>query len=198
MPAALEINLPSSRELPRKTWTTAEYARLYDTYLAEESGTTRYELLEGEIVTVIPQKRRHLVACMRVQALLMAVFGTAFIQSQGPIALDEKNLPEPDVAVLNAPVSDYVSNPTASDVRLLVEISDSTLRTDLTLKAALYARASIAEYWVLDVNARTLRVHTLPASTGYASIKTLGETDFVSPAAAPARRLSVADMLPPA
>ena len=199
MPAA-QIALPGSRALPRKTWTIAEYVRLHDAnYLAASptGETPRYELLEGEIIAVMPQKRKHLVACMRVQALLMAEFGIEFIQSQGPVALDEKNLPEPDVAVLLNPVSDYAREPKASDVRLLVEVSDTTLRTDLSLKAALYARAGVPEYWVLDVSGRQLRVHTQPTPTGYASVVTLSETQSVFAIAAPSSALLISSMLPP-
>lgn len=185
--------------MPRKTWTRDEYARLFDSgWLGSTaSSAARYELLEGEIVTVMPQKRRHLVACMRVQALLMGVFGTEFVQSQGPVALDDNNLPEPDVVVLHRPVSDYTGDPAARDVRLLVEVSDTTLRTDVSVKAALYARAGVVEYWVLDLNGRELRVYSQPTPNGYANLATFEETDTVSLAAAQSV-LRVSDMLLPA
>ena len=67
--------------------------------------------------------------------------------------------PKPDLIVLNREFETFDSNPQPQDIALLVEIADSTLNFDLTIKAALYARAGIAEYWVLDVVAKRLIVH---------------------------------------
>jgi Uma2 family endonuclease len=73
----------------------------------------------------------------------------------------------------------------------VVETADTTLRFDLTVKGALYARAGIPEYWVLDTNARRLIVHREPTPSGYSSAVAYGEAETVSPIAAPARALLV-------
>jgi Uma2 family endonuclease len=78
-----------------------------------------------------------------------------------------------------------LANPQPEDVQLLVEISDSTLNYDLSVKAALYARAGIVEYWVLDVNGRRLIVHREPEGDGYLSITVYVEDELVAPLVAP-------------
>lgn len=63
--------------------------------------------------------------------------------------------PEPDIIVLNRHSQEIRNeNPSPADLRLVVEVSSSTLGFDLTTKAQLYARAGIQDYWVLDVEGR--------------------------------------------
>lgn len=75
-----------------------------------------------------------------------------------------------------------------------MEISDTSLSFDLSVKAMLYARAGIPEYWVLDVNGRQLFVHRDPSPIGYGSVIAYGEAESVSPLAAPERSLLVIDI----
>jgi Uma2 family endonuclease len=70
-------------------------------------------------------------------------------------------------------------------------------------KAAAYARAGIADYWILNLADHVLEVHREPArpgparrNWGYAAIDTLGADASVTPLAAPAAAISVADLLP--
>ena len=106
----------------------------------------------------------------------------------------------PDILVLRASFRDFlVEQPTTGE--LVVEVSDTTLFFDTTTKAELYATAGIPEYWVIDVNARTLLVLRDPAPVGgnghaYRSSRTLTEADTVTPLAAPSAVLRVADLLP--
>jgi Uma2 family endonuclease len=69
---------------------------------------------------------------------------------------------------------------------------------DRTIKGAVYARAGIPEFWVVDVNGRTLTLFRQPAPADYTDIATLAESDVVSPLAAPNAAIPVADLLPPA
>ena len=129
----------------------------------------------------------------------MDVFGRGRIQSQGPIAANDYSEPEPDIAVLRGRVDDYMDDdPGPGEILLLVEVSNTSLRVDRTVKATLYARAGIPEYWVLDVNERTLETFRRPGPGGYADTLRLRETDTVFPLAAPEAAIPVADLLPPA
>jgi len=91
-------------------------------------------------------------------------FGEQFVIPEAPIDVapedNPTNEPEPDLVVLAKPSREFQdANPRFGDLRLVVEISDSTLGFDLTTKAELYVRAGIVEYWVVDVAARRLVVH---------------------------------------
>ena len=95
--------------------------------------------------------------------------------------------------MLKQDVSHFTANPKPEDLLLLVEIADTTLRFDVTVKAALYARAGVIEYWVLDVVGRRLLVHRDPRAGAYADITVYDEHERVSPLAAPHASFLVAD-----
>jgi Uma2 family endonuclease len=160
----------------------------------------KYELIEGSIIPKMPQKRPHINTVIAVQYALIPLFGERQVQSQGTIdILPEDNPtsePEPDVTVLKSPATDFsTNNPRPSDIHLVVEISDSTLRFDLGTKANLYARAEIVEYWVIDVNTRQLHVHRDPMGGTYQSVTVLGEQDNVILLAKPNDSIPVRELL---
>ena len=103
--------------------------------------------------------------------------------------------PEPDAVVLAVPFHELAARAAPDHIRLVVEVTASTLRFDLTTKAGLYARALIAEYWVLDINSRRIIVHRDPAQGKYSSIVAYGEEEFLSPLAAPSAQVRVGDLL---
>ena len=74
-------------------------------------------------------------------------------------------MPEPDIVLTNYTGDKAVPLET---VALIVEVSDTTLATDLGRKAKLYAQAGIPEYWVVDVEGCIVRQHRLPGESGYA------------------------------
>jgi len=77
------------------------------------------------------------------------------------------------------------------DVLLVVEVSDRTLEFDRTVKAGLYARAGLEEYWIVDVRGRRVLVHREAADGRWQSIVAYGEGESVSPLAAPEAELAV-------
>jgi len=181
--------------LPHKTWTRPEVDVLESTGLF---AGLRFELMDGELIAKIGKKRKH-VSCTRQTVIaLEAVFGADFVNQEAPIdvasADNLRNEPEPDVIVLRCASRQLEANPQPSDVLLVVEIADTTLRHDLGSKAALYARAGILEYWVLDVNARRLHVLREPSAGAYQLQLELEESDSVSPLAKPVP-ISVASLL---
>lgn len=88
------------------------------------------------------------------------------------------------------------SNPQPADLLLVVEIANTTLGFDLTTKARLYARAGIADYWVLDVPGRRLIVHRYPSGGEYRSVSSYDEEESVAPLAAPTAELLVGSVFP--
>lgn len=77
------------------------------------------------------------------------------------------------------------ANPQPGEIRLVVEISSTSLAFDLTRKADLYARAGIADYWVLDLAGRRLIVHRQPEGGRYTQVIAYSEHEAVAPLAAP-------------
>lgn len=182
----------------RKRWTRPECARLEAAGLLDEQ---HLELVEGELIDKMGKNRPHAIALAEMHAWLLRVFGERFVHQEAPIDVSPEdnptNEPEPDLIVLNRQYTNFRSvNPGPQDVLLVVEVSDTRLNFDLTIKAALYARAGIADYWVLDVNGRRLIVHRQPQSGKYTSILIYNEHETVAPLAAPHATFKAADAFP--
>ncbi len=90
-----------------------------------------------------------------------------------------------------------LTTPQASDIALVVEIADSSLTLDLTIKAQLYARSGVSDYWVLDVNGRRLMVHREPEAGRYKSVTAYSDQEEVEPLAAQGFVFPVASAFPP-
>jgi Uma2 family endonuclease len=193
VPASPIPNGPS-----RKRWTRVECASLDASGLLDQQ---HLELVEGELIDKMGKNRPHVNALAVMHAWLLRVFGERFVNQEAPIDVSPEdnpsNEPEPDLIVLNRDFLSFRSaNPGPRDLHLVVEVADSTLNFDLTTKAALYARAGIAEYWVLDVSGRRLIVHRLPQSGKYTAILVYNEQEEVAPLAAPHATFKAADAFP--
>jgi Uma2 family endonuclease len=146
------------------------------------------------------KKRPHVIVMALIQEWLTSVFGARYVTPEAPIDVAPEDIPtnepEPDLAVTTRPCEEYPRNPQPRDIRLLVEISDTTLAFDLRKKARLYARAGISEYWVVDIAGRRVFVHREPQGDKYETVTAYGETESVAPLAAPDRFLPVGDAFP--
>jgi Uma2 family endonuclease len=107
------------------------------------------------------------------------------------------------MVVVGSP-DDYTDHPTPADVRLVVEVSDTTLRLDRKVKAALYAEAGVPDYWIGNLRVRRLEVYRdpvplpdPPGGYGYRSVTFYSEEESITPIAAPHAVIRVADLLPP-
>jgi Uma2 family endonuclease len=141
------------------------------------------------------------VALNRMQIWLEAAFGQDRVNSEASMdvapADNPTNEPQPDLIVfVPAGAAIAFSMPQPAELALVVEISDTTLRFDLNVKANLYARAGITDYWVLDINGHRLIVHRDPTPAGYRSVVAYGESERVGPFRAPDRELVVAGIFP--
>lgn len=150
MGLTLTQNLPA---LARHGWTVEEFERLFEAgFFAPDA---KYELIEGEVWEKMTQKTSHAVAVTLAQYLLADVFGVAFVvRVQLPLVFGQSSKPEPDVAIVSGSPRDYLENHPTTAV-LIVEISDTTLIPDQQTKAALYARAGVGEYWIVNLPERT-------------------------------------------
>jgi Uma2 family endonuclease len=158
------------------------------------------ELVEGELISKMGKKRPHVDSFTLLHEWLVEVFRFRSVNVEAPIDVapedNPTNEPVPDLIVLRHDRSRFQPNPRAQDLLLVVEIADTSLNFDLTVKAALYARAGVPEYWVLDVSGRRLLVHRNPRSGTYADVAAYSEQESASPLAAPQAQFRVADAFP--
>ena len=187
--------------LRQRRWTRPEYERLIDHGFLDEDDPI--ELLDGLLLVKEPQHSPHRTAVLLVARALERAFGEGwFVQAQSPIVLDDRSEPEPDVCVVCGSPRDYVdAHPTHP--ALIVEVAQSGLRRARGRKATAYARAQIADYWIVNLIDRVLEVHREPARPGpaqrhwgYVAIEALGADATITPLAAPAAVIRVGDLLP--
>ncbi len=188
-------------EIRTRRWTRLEYERLVEVGVFRPA--ERLELLGGELIVAEPQGTRHAAVIALVADVLRRDLGPSWhIRIQAPLALDEESEPEPDVAVVPGGPRDYLAaHP--SKPALLVEVAESSLALDRGEKASLYARARVADYWLVNLVDEVLEVYrqpapdpTAPYGWRFATLTRLDRGRHVAPLAAPGVLVPVADLLP--
>ena len=199
-PTSVMEDTPQEELLRPRLWTTVQYYALSDAGFFDDE---RVELLDGEIWTLPSQKTPHFYSVEAAAEVVLLAFGPGFTaRKHGPITLEDGTEPEPDVAVVPGSRHDYVqAHPTPAEIRLLVEVSDATLRKDRSKKVNDYARAGIADYWIVNLVNRQLEVYRdpapMPGGYGYKATLILFDSDSIAPLSAPNGTVAVADLFPP-
>jgi Uma2 family endonuclease len=177
--------------LPIRKLSPEEFEALVKAGILREE--ERIELLDGVLVPMSPIGSAHNAIVIRLTMLLtQAARGKALVSAQGALALGEHR-PQPDLAVL--PLGEDSLTRLPSRALLLVEVADTSLERDRA-KAHLYARASIPELWIVDVQGRTVEVYTEPdaAAGRYQTVHFRGEGALVVTPALPELSLPVSSL----
>ena len=121
------------------------------------------ELLEGWLVFKMPKNPPHRVTTRLVRTALENILPPGwYVDSQEPITLSNSE-PEPDIVVIRGDTRQYLDrHPGAEDIALIVEVSDTTLQRDRTVKKRIYARAGIAIYWIVNLVEEQIEVYSQP------------------------------------
>jgi Uma2 family endonuclease len=185
---AVEVEVERTRRL----FTLEEYVRMAETgILADDE---RIELIEGEIVEMSPIGTPHAAFVANLTHLLVhAVGDRARVWVQGPVRLPPRSLPQPDLALLQ-PRSYKQAAATKEDVLLVIEVADTSLRYDRSVKLRLYASARIPEYWIVDARAETLEIHRSPSGDGYEARRFASRAERVTPLGLPELAIPVASI----
>lgn len=173
----IPVASPDPFHEPRRKFTADEVYRMLDAGILEEG--PGLELLEGDLVVMSPQGPPHTSFADIVCARIEAVMGRShFGRMHSPVDAGPFSQPEPDVAVVRGRPEDYLTrHPTAADTLLVVEVARSSLPRDRR-KARIYAQAGFPEYWLFDVEQRSVLVHRDPDGvSAYGQVLTLGAAD---------------------
>jgi Uma2 family endonuclease len=140
----------------RHRLTVTDYYRMAEAGILRPDA--RVELIEGEIIDMAPIGSRHAGTVDQLASCLRRAAGErAIVRVQSPIRIDEHSEPEPDIVLLRPRADFYkTSHPGPSDVLLIIEVADTTLRYDRDVKTLLYARNGIPEVWIIDIEGRQL------------------------------------------
>jgi Uma2 family endonuclease len=169
----------------KKLFTVEQFYRMGEAGVF--SRDERVELINGEIILMSPIGGRHQARVDRVTALFAKSFGgRAIVRVQGPIHLDEYNLPQPDIVLLKPRDDFYESgHPRPGDIFLAMEIAETSLRYDLNQKLSVYAISGVPEYWIEDIDRDEILAHRSPSQDTYDDCFTVRRGGTLSPAAFP-------------
>lgn len=175
--------------------TTDEFDRMVECG-AFEHLQRKIELIRGELREMNPAGPVHdgLITYLTNWSVPAASKESLLVTSQTGLNLaDLESRPEPDLMWLKK-ARYRKHHPSASDVRLAIEVSYSSLQSDLREKAELYAEAGIAEYWIVDASASCVHVFRHPEGTEYTERSIASCGDFISPMAAESAVLDISDL----
>lgn len=181
-------------------WKRSEYERLVDLGLFHDKPV---ELIGGQLLAAEPQGSYHATGIGVANEVLRAILPPGwYIRTQMPMALDEESEPEPDLVVVSgSPRSYQEAHPNRAG--LVLEVADSSLAFDRDEKGSLYARAGIADYWIVNLADRVVEVYRDPAPDAaaaygwtYRSLEVVRPADSIALLAVPSARVAVSALLP--
>jgi Uma2 family endonuclease len=144
-------------------FTVQDYHRLVKLgFLSEDD---HIELIRGELIQMAARGTAH-ETCIRrlLRELPPLIRDRATLQCQSPITIAFDGEPEPDFSIVQNREDDYAdAHPTPAETLLVMEVADSSLEYDRTVKLSLYAEAGIRDYWLFNVLDRYLEVYSQPA-----------------------------------
>jgi Uma2 family endonuclease len=163
-----------SVEIARHSFTVEEFERMGEAGIFPPDA--RLELIEGEIYTMSPIGSPHAACVKFLSGLLNRLFNGKFIVSvQDPVRLNDFSEPQPDLALLRWRDDFYRhAHPTPNDVLLVVEVSDTTVAADRSVKIPLYAKAGIAETWIVNIPDGQVEIYSDPSGDSYQRIERFG------------------------
>lgn len=154
----------------------------------------RVELIEGDIYTMPPEGPDHTTTRLRTaRSLSRRESNRWHVRTEAPLRLGDSE-PVPDVSIVAGDVEDYaVMHPTHA--LLIIEIADTSVQYDRSVKARLYAQSGVPEYWIVNLHERQLEVYRDPTPEGYQSLQyyTAGQT--LRPLFEPEWEIAVSDLL---
>jgi len=179
---------------PLRRFTVDEYLKMTESGIL--TGDDAIELIHGRIVEVSPESSPHRVCVAKINQTLVRQLADAtyFVQTQSTLPLDDRNAPEPDLAVLRGTSDDLMQGELPA--ALVIEVAGTSLERDRTVKQQLYAQAGIPAYWIVNLAARELETFTDPQGDRYRERTTRPETAVVDVPVTPPVSVKVRDLLP--
>ncbi len=178
--------------LPVSPLSTDQYLRMIDAGILDDE---KVELIGGVITPMAPAGTDHVGSLYALTDRFAKVLDRFVLAIQGTIAIAEGNVFDPDLALLRRkPEGYHKSHARAEDIALIVEAAASSYKKDRHVKLPIYAAAGIAEYWIVDLERRTLTVFRDPDGAAYRSEQTIAGDQTVSPMACPDLSIRIADI----
>lgn len=172
-------------EITRRLFDVDEYHRMAQAGILSEDD--RVELIDGEVVAMTPIGPRHGASVDRAnRSLTMALGDRAIVRVQGSVRLDRFREPQPDLVLLRPQPDFYASRlPGPSDILLIIEIAESSLGYDRDVKARIYAQSAVQEYWLVDLDDRSVSCYSESRGGTYEKLRQCRSGQSIAPEALP-------------
>jgi Uma2 family endonuclease len=182
---------------PRRAFTVDDIDRMMEAGVIGED--EKFELIEGDLVVMAAKHVGHDgIKAELATALARFVPAGMLVAPECSLQLAKDILVEPDIAIVSRAIyaadRKTFARPRPEDVPLLIEVAASSLVYDRGIKARLYARHGIREFWVIDADARVTWVHTGPRGETWSSIVERGPQDVLTTPAVPGFAIRLADI----
>lgn len=160
----------------------------------------RVQLIEGRLLQMAPTSSDHgdtsgeVLFALKTAAMKAGIAADFRFLVHATLKIGEHSAPEPDLAIVRTFTGRKYAE--AADAVLVVEVSISTRDGDLKLKAPLYARAGVPEFWVIEPEHRRLTIFRDPQPNGTWASTMVHEDqdDAISPLFAPQIRISLSEL----
>jgi Uma2 family endonuclease len=165
------MELASMPDLPMlHRLTVDEYERIVAAGALDD---TRCELVDGLLVAKAPKSPEHDWTVATLRKAMETQLPSDWTERQGdPVRIPLYDEPEPDIAIVRGSNDDYKHrHPTPAEVTFLVEVSESSLALDRSLKLSAYAKSRIPVYWIINLVDRQVEVYSRPGPAGYQSLQ---------------------------
>jgi Uma2 family endonuclease len=163
----------------RLRFSVDEYYRMIELGMLKDY--EKAEIIEGELIKKMPIGERHAyVVDVLNRFFVKNVPDSVLVRIQNPIRLSDYSEPEPDLALADLRKYDGKRHPRPSEIILIVEVSDSTLKYDRDVKLALYAEAEIPEIWIVNLPNDIIEVHQKPSVGIYQLAKIFKRGEIVT------------------
>ncbi len=153
-------------QISKRLITVEDYHKMAEVGILPDRGI---ELINGEIIEMSPIGGKHITIVNRLNKLLNTILGdNAIISVQNPIIASDLSEPEPDISILKYRADFYDGQtPDAKDTLLVIEVAGSTLVYDREVKSAVYAASGIPEFWIVNIEERTIEAYWEPTAKDY-------------------------------
>jgi Uma2 family endonuclease len=182
---------------PRRAFTVDDISRMMEAGVIGED--ENFELIEGDLVETAAKHVGHDgIKNELTLALARCAPAGMLVGIECSLQLAKDILVEPDIAIVSRTIyaadRKTFARPRPEDVPLLIEIAASSLPYDRGVKARLYARYGIREFWVIDADRRVTWVYTGPSGETWSSIVERGPQDVLTTPAVPGFSIRLADI----
>ena len=147
----------------------------------------RFELMDGAIIPMSPKGRLHEAKREQIEDWLSQSWAAAAFRvlREHTLVVDAETILEPDFLLYDRGRSIADAPLSGTDIRLVIEVADSSWSYDIHEKAQKYARFGVVEYWVVNAATSAIRIHRAATNGAWGDVRDAKAGEALAPLCAP-------------